>query len=61
MSFDMIEHNTGHLHKIMFYYVYDKMLFLLSHLLEAEDYELSKSTRHLLSVSLTLECVRVLS
>ena len=32
---------------------------LLIHFLVAEDYELPKSTSHILSVSLTLECVRI--
>ena len=35
--------------------------FLLSHFLVVEDYELSQSTSHLLSVPLSLECVRILS
>ena len=32
---------------------------LLIHFLVAEDYELPKSTSHILSVPLTLECVRI--
>ena len=49
------------LYKINFYCVYGNFFFLLSHFLVVEDYELSKSTSHVLSVPLTLECVRILS
>ena len=35
--------------------------FLLSHFLVGESYELRKSTSHILSVPLNLECVRILS
>ena len=35
--------------------------FLLIHFLVLEDYELPKSTSHILSVPLNLECVRILS
>ena len=38
-----------------------RCFFLLNHFLVAEDYELSESKSHLLSVPLTLECVRILS
>ena len=35
--------------------------FFLIHFLVVEDYELSKSTSHILSVLLILKCVRILS
>ena len=35
--------------------------FLLIHFLVVEDYKLPKSTSHILSVPLNLECVRILS
>ena len=38
-----------------------RCFFLLSHFLVIEDYALSKSTSHLQSVPLTLECVRIVS
>ena len=38
-----------------------RCFFLLSHFLVTEDYGLSKSTSHLQSVPLTLECVRIVS
>ena len=38
-----------------------RCLFLLRHFLVVKDDELSKSTSHLVSASLTLECVRILS
>ena len=38
-----------------------RSFFLLIHFLLLEDYELPKSTSHILSVPLTLECVRILS
>ena len=37
------------------------MFFSLTHFLVVEDYELPKSTSHILSVPLNLECVRILS
>ena len=37
-----------------------RCFFLLIHFLVVEEYELSRSARHILSVALTLECVRVL-
>ena len=61
MCFDKIGHDTGLLHKIKFYCVYNKFFFLLSHFLVVKDYELYQSTSDLLSVSLTLEYVRILS
>ena len=61
MSFDRIDHATGLLHKIMFYIVYGKMLFLLIHFLIVADYALPKRTSNTLSVPLTLECARILS
>ena len=60
MSFGRIEHATGLLHKIKFCIVYGKMFFLLIHFLVADDYEFPKSASHILSVPLTLECVRIL-
>ena len=60
MSFDRIGHTIGILHKIKFYCVYGKIFFSLSHFLLVEDYDLSKSTSHLLTVPLTLECVGIL-
>ena len=59
MSFDWIEHTTGLFHKIKFCFVCGKIFSLLSHFLIAKDYELSKSTRHLVSVPLTLKCVLI--
>ena len=38
-----------------------RCFFLLIHFLVVEDYELPKSTSHILSVPLTMECVRILS
>ena len=38
-----------------------RCFFLLSHFLVVKDYELSKSTSHLLGVALTLKCIRILS
>ena len=35
--------------------------FLLIHFLVVEDYELPKSTSHILCVPLNLECVRIIS
>ena len=61
MFFDRIELTTGLLHKIKLHTVYGKMFFLLIHFLVAEDYESPKSTSHVLSVPLNLECVRILS
>ena len=61
MSFDRIAQTTGLLHKIKFYYVYGKMLLLLSHFLVEEDYELYQSTSHCLSVPLPLEYVRIIT
>ena len=63
MSFDRIEHTTGLFHKIKFYTIYGmvRCFFLLIYFLVVEDYELPKSTSHVLSVPLTLECVRILS
>ena len=58
MTFDRIELTTDLLHKSKCCY---ECFFLLSHFLAVADYELSKSTSHLLSVALTLECVRILS
>ena len=55
---DRAYYTTDLLHKIKFYILYGKCLFLLIHFLVAEDYELPKSTSHILSV---LECVRILS
>ena len=56
MSFDRREHTTGFLHKIKFYIVYVKMLFLIDSILSA-----SRTTDHVLSRPLTLECVWILS
>ena len=49
--------------KLRFTVFLARCLFLLSHFLvvEAEDYELPKSTSHILSVPLTLDCVKILS
>ena len=55
MSLNRNEHTAGLLHKIKFYCVYGKTFFLINHFLVEEDYELSKSTCNLLSVSLTLD------
>ena len=38
-----------------------RCFFLLIHFLVVEDYELPKSASHILSVPLTMECVRILS
>ena len=38
-----------------------RCFFLLIHFLVVEDYELPKSTSHILSVPVTMECVRILS
>ena len=38
-----------------------RCFFLLIHFLVVEDYELPKSTNHVLSVPLNLECIRILS
>ena len=38
-----------------------RCFFLLIHFLVVEDYELPKSTSHILGAPLTLECVRILS
>ena len=61
MSFEMIEHTTGLLHKTKFFIVYVKNFFSLIHFLIVENHQLLKSTSHNLSVPLTLECVRFLS
>ena len=37
-----------------------RCIFLLIDFLVEEDYELPKSTNHIISVSLTMECVRIL-
>ena len=59
-AFGRIELTTGLLHKTKFYCVYGKIIFLINYLLVEEDYELSKSTSHVPSVPLTLECIKVL-
>ena len=61
MSFDGTEHTTRLFQKIKLYIAYGKMFFLLIHFLVAEDCRLSKSTSHILSVPLNLQCVRILS
>ena len=38
-----------------------RCIFLLIDFLVEEDYELPKSTNHIISESLTMECVRILS
>ena len=43
MSFDMIEHTTGLLHKGMFYCVMLWSFFLLSHFAVVEDYKYKSS------------------
>ena len=53
MSFDRLEHTSGLLVKNKFYCVYGKMFFFTESFLE-EHYESSKSTSHLLRVSITL-------
>ena len=58
MSFEVIEHTTGLFEKFKFDVVYDKMFFiLLIDFLVVGDYELPKSTSHILRVPLNLECV----
>ena len=55
MSFDRTEHITGLLHKIKFYIVHGKMFLLIDSFhcsRRVEDYELPKSTSHVLSVPL---------
>ena len=47
--------------KLKFYIVYGKMFFLIDSFLVAEDYDLPKSSNHILSAPLYLECVRILS
>ena len=49
--------------KLRFTVFLARCLFLLSHFLvvEAEDYQLPKSTSHILSVPLNLDCVKILS
>ena len=47
--------------KLSFIVFMVKFFFLLSNFLVVEDYELYKSTSHLLSVQLTLEYVRILT
>ena len=59
--FDRPEHATGFLYKIKFDIVYDKIFFLTDLSLSSTNYEFPKSTRHALSVSLNLECARILS
>ena len=65
MSFDGRDHASGLFLKIKFYIVYGKILmvryFLFIYFLVVEDYELPKSTSHVLSVPLNLECIRILS
>ena len=46
---------------LKFYRIYGKMCFLIESFLRSKDYELPKSTSHLLSVPLSLEYVRILS
>ena len=46
--------------KLSFILFMVRCFFLLIHFLVVEEYELSRSARHILSVALTLECVRVL-
>ena len=53
----MIEHTTGLFQKFKFYVVYGKFFILLIDFLVVEDYELPKSTSHILKVPLNLECV----
>ena len=57
MSFEVIEHTTGLFQKFKFYVVYGKFFILLMDFLVVEDYELPKSTSHILRVPLNLECV----
>ena len=61
MCFDRIDYATGLLHKIKFILFMVRCFFLLIHFLVVEYYELPKSTSHILSVPLTLDCVRVLN
>ena len=58
--FWQIEHNTGLLHKIKLYIVYGKIFFLINSFLSSASTSTSASTTHILSVALTLECVRIL-
>ena len=46
--------------KLSFILFMVRCFFLLIHFLVVEEYEFSRSARHVLSVALTLECVRVL-
>ena len=57
MSFEVIKHTTGLFQKFKFYVVYGKFFILLIDFLVVEDYELPKSTSHVLRVPLNLECV----
>ena len=61
MSFDRVEDITGLPHKTEFYIAYGKMFFfLLIHFLVVGVSKFPKSISHVLSVPLTLECVRIL-
>ena len=58
MSFEVIERTTGLFQKFKFYVAYGKVFFiLLIDFLVVKDYELPKSTSHILRVPLNLECV----
>ena len=53
--------NVFFLTKLSFTLVMVRSFFLLIHFLVVEDYELCKITSYILSVPLTLECVKILS
>ena len=55
------EHIAGFFFKLSFILFMGRCFFLLVHFLVVEDYELPKSTSHILSVPLNLELVRILS
>ena len=61
LTWDSIEHANCFLHKIKFQCVYVRMFFLIESFLVEENYELSKSRSHILSVSLTLLYIGILS
>ena len=61
IAVDRIEDTTGFFHKLSFILFMVRCIFLLIDFLVEEDYELPKSTNHIISVSLTMECVRILS
>ena len=53
--------NVLFLTKLSFTLVMVRSFFLLIHFLVVEDYELCKITSYILSVPLTLECIKILS